>query len=139
MSGVIVDTSALVAILLREPGSDGLLDAITEGGLLPAPARVEYLRVASGSRVGLAREAALLLGHLKRLGLDTVPFDHRHARIASEANARYGKGNGRGGLLNLLDLMVYAVAIDRQMPLLFTGRDFASTDVRVHVGSRVED
>ena len=135
---MIVDTSALVAILLREPGAEALLDAIAQaGGLLPSPARVEYLRVASGSRVGLGPEAAMLLDHLERLGLDIVPFTTEHARIASDANLRYGKGIGSGGVLNLLDLMVYAVAKERGQPLLCTGNDFATTDLVIHPASRV--
>lgn len=135
---MIVDTSALVAILLREAGADVLLDAIVEeGGLLPAPARVEYLRVASGERVGLGREALTLLEHFERLGLDTVPFTDEHADIASAANLRYGKGVGAGGSLNLLDLMVYAVAKERGEPLLCTGNDFAAKDLAIHPASRV--
>ncbi len=134
---MIVDTSALVAILLRETGAEALLDAIAQaGGLLPSPARVEYLRVASGSRVGLDREAALLLDHLGRLSLETVPFTSEHARIASDANLRYGKGAGSGGVLNLLDLMVYSVAKERAEPLLCTGNDFATTDLIIHPASR---
>jgi ribonuclease VapC len=134
---VIVDTSALVAILLREAGAEALLDAIAQkGGLLPSPARVEFIRVASGDRVGLAREAVKLLDLLGRLGLDTVAFTNEHARIASEANLRYGKGNGSGGVLNLLDLMVYAVAKEREEPLLCTGKDFATTDLIIHPASR---
>ena len=136
---MIVDTSALLAILLREPGAGMLLDAIVQdGGMLPSPARVEFLRVASGSRVGLGPEASILLDRFEQIGLSTVAFTDEHARIACEANQRYGKGNGRGGLLNLLDLMVYAVAKDRDLPLLFTGRDFGSTDVRVHRSSRTD-
>ena len=134
---MIVDTSALVAILLQEPGAEALLGAIAdEGGLLPSPARVEFLRVASGSRVGLGREAVTLLERFEQLGLDTIPFTDEHARIASEANLRYGKGVGSGGLLNLLDLMVYAVAKERGEPLLCTGNDFVSTDLVIHSASR---
>lgn len=134
---MIVDTSALVAILLREPGAEALLDAIArDGGLLPSPARVEYLRVAAGSRVGLGREAEMLLERFERLGLDTIAFTDEHARIASEANLRYGKGIESGGVLNLLDLMVYAVAKERGKPLLCTGNDFATTDLVIHPASR---
>lgn len=134
---MIVDTSALVAILLREPGAEALLVAIAqEGGVLPSPAHVEYLRVASSSRVGLGREAAMLLERFGRLGLDTVPFTEEHARIAGEANLHYGKGIGSGGVLNLLDLMVYAVAKERGQPLLCTGNDFTVTDLVIHPASR---
>ena len=61
-----------------------------------------------------------------------------HAATAATAQIAFGKGNGRGGALNLLDLMVYAVAKDSGMPLLCTGRDFASTDAHIHPSSRVD-
>ncbi len=69
--------------------------------------------------------------------MTTLAWDARHATIAAEAQRRYGKGNGQGGKLNLLDLMVYAVAKQRDEPLLFTGRDFTTTDVEVHPASRI--
>lgn len=134
---LIVDTSALVAILTREEGAEIFLDALeTEAAVLPAPARVEFLRVASGSRLQLAVQAAQLLAEWEDGGLTTIPFDARHAKIASEANALYGSGNGRGGPLNLLDLMVYSVAKERGEPLLCTGKDFAATDIELHASSR---
>jgi ribonuclease VapC len=134
---VIVDTSALIAILTGEEGADALLDALdAESALLPAPASVEFLRVASGSRLQLAVQARQLLAEWEDGGLTTIPFDARHAEITSDANAHYGSGNGRGGPLNLLDLMVYAVAKERGEPLLCTGKDFAVTDLELHVASR---
>ena len=66
----------------------------------------------------------------------TLAPDTRHAEIASQANARYGSGNGQGGPLNLLDLMVFAVARERGEPLLCTGKDFAATDLTLHAASR---
>jgi ribonuclease VapC len=134
---VIVDTSALIAILIGEQGANALLDALeSEPAVLPAPARVEFLRVASGSRMQLAIQAEQLLAEWEDGGLTTVPFDARHAEIASQANARYGSGNGQGGPLNLLDLMVFAVARERGEPLLCTGKDFAATDLTLHAASR---
>jgi ribonuclease VapC len=130
---VVVDTSALIAILTGEEGADALLDDLdAEPALLPAPARVEFLRVASGSRLQLAVQAQQLLAEWEGGGLATIPFGARHAEIASEAKSIYGWGNGQGGPLNLLDLMVYAVAKQRDMPLLCTGKDFAATDLALH-------
>ena len=134
---MIVDTSALIAILTGEEGAGRLLDALeTEPALLPAPARVEFLRVAGGARLQLGEIAGDLLAEWETGGLTTIPFDAGHARIAAQANARYGTGMGQGGLLNLLDLMVYAVAKERGEPLLCTGKDFAATDLELHVASR---
>lgn len=132
---MIVDTSALAAILLREPGHETLLAAIAaQGGQLPAPARVEFLRVASGNRVDLAGPAEQLLNQLERLGLDTIAFTAEHASLAAAANARHGKG--MGGPLNLLDLMVLAVAQAREQPILCTGNDFRATGAAIHPASR---
>jgi ribonuclease VapC len=133
---MIVDTSALIAVLIGEEGAGRMLDAIeSEPALLPAPARVEFLRVASGARLQLGAIASELLAEWEAGGLTTIPFDAEHARIATEANGRYGKG--MGGALNLLDLMVYAVAKERGEPLLCTGKDFAATDLALHAASRL--
>lgn len=133
---MIVDTSALIAILANEEGADALSEAVESGGgFLPSPAQVEFTRVAAGVRFGRSAEAAELLVWLQRFGIVTLPFTAEQARVASEANARYGKG--MGGPLNLLDLMVYAVAKDRGAPILFTGRDFSATDALVHPASRL--
>jgi ribonuclease VapC len=132
---MIVDTSALVAILKREAGFERLLDAIgLEGGGVPAPALVEFLMVAAGA--DLTTRGAMLLDALREAGLVTIAFTAQHAATAGTARDRYGKGNGRGGRLNLLDLMVYAVAREQGEPLLCTGRDFASTDLQLHPASR---
>ena len=131
---MIVDTSALVAIFKREPGYELLRDAIgLEGGNLPAPALVEYMLVTSTARFA---DANVLMATFREQGLVTQHFTAEHAAIAAEANLRFGKGNGRGGVLNLLDLMVYAVAIDYGEPLLCTGKDFATTDIELHAASR---
>jgi ribonuclease VapC len=134
---VIVDTSALIAVLLCEAGSDRILDALDdEAGFLPAPALAEFWAVASGSQVDAAPLARELLDEWCDGGLTVLPFTEDHAKRVLEAIPLYGKGNGRGGLLNLLDLMVYAVAKERAEPLLCAGRDFATTDLDLHVASR---
>jgi ribonuclease VapC len=136
---VIVDTSALAAIAFEERGSEALLDALlSERCLLPAPAQTEFQRVAALRGVGFDAIAADLLETLEKAGLEVIPYDRTHAIIAARAQGKYGKGNGLGGLLNLLDLMVYAVATDRNMPILCTGRDFTSTDAAVHPSSRTD-
>lgn len=134
---MIVDTSALIAVLLGEEGSDRILDALDEEtGFLPAPALAEFWVVASGNRVDAAQPARQLIDEWRDAGLTVLPFTEDHARHVLEAIPLYGKGNGRGGLLNLLDLMVYAVAKERGEPLLCTGKDFAATDLELHAASR---
>ena len=135
---MIVDTSALVAVLLGEEGRGAILDALeAEEALLPAPALAEFLRVTSGSRIDAAGQAATLLEEWKQGGLRVLPFTEDHAMQLERAIPLFGKGNGRGGTLNLLDLMVYAVAMENGEALLCTGADFATTDVELHPASRV--
>jgi ribonuclease VapC len=97
---------------------------------------LEFMRVARGQRFGLDREADDLVARLESRGCAILAFTRDHARIAVAAELRFGSGNGRGGTLNLLDLMVYAVAKDRGEPLLCTGKDFAATDLELHPASR---
>jgi len=134
---VIVDTSALIAVLTGEDGAAALIQALgVESGVIPAPVVLKFLRVARGDRIGLASQAEALLDRLDRYGHTTAAFTAEHSALAAEAEKRYGKGNGRGGFLNLLDLMVYAVAKERDEPLLCTGKDFATTDLELHAASR---
>ena len=135
---MIIDTSALIAVLTGELGHEKLLAALLdESAILPAPARLEFLTVARGNRLGLAKQAEALLDRLTRLGMETLAWTADHAATAASAQMTYGKGNGRGGTLNLLDLMVYAVARQSNTALLCTGRDFASTDAAIHPSSRI--
>lgn len=134
---MIIDTSALVAVLADEAGSDSILAAMAdEEGVIPAPVCVEFFRVANGLRVGKGEKARQLLLDMEEYGCSIVPFTEKHAQIANDAEPVYGSGNGNGGPLNLLDLMVYAVAKERGEPLLCTGKDFAATDLVLHAASR---
>lgn len=134
---MIVDTSAMIAALLREDGCDAILDALEdEQSFLPAPALAEFWTVACGARLNVGEEATALFAEWQEGGLTVLPFNEDHAMKVREAIPLYGKGNGSGGLLNLLDLMVYAVAKDRGEPLLCTGKDFAATDITLHKASR---
>lgn len=132
---MIVDTSALVAILFAEGHCDSLLEAIvTEFACVPAPALAEFGLVAAGR--GEDANARDMIASLIEDGLIVADFTEAHAALSWEARDRYGKGNGKGGILNLLDLMVYAVAKERGEPLLCTGKDFAVTDLALHSASR---
>jgi ribonuclease VapC len=135
---LIVDTSALIAVLNKEDGHEALRAALSnEPKIMPAPTRLEFSTVATNPRFKFAEKAQAYFDELIELGMETLAWDARHAAIAAEAQLRYGKGNGRGGVLNLLDLMVYAVAKERDEALLFAGRDFTTTDVMVHPASQV--
>ena len=130
----VVDTSVLVAMAKGEPGYRELRTVFAnEIAALPTPALVEFHRVMAPAGNRPDANALMLI---EDLGLHVMPFGVQAAHAAVIANELYGSGNGRGGLLNMLDLMVYAVAKVEGLPILCTGKDFAATDAVLHPASR---
>jgi ribonuclease VapC len=125
---VIVDTSALVAIVTGEPGYERLLRAIAEAGdpALPASCLLEAHMVIRGRFP--PEMIATLDGVIAEAGLRIAAITEAHAAHARAAFDRYGKGRHPAGL-NFGDCMAYAVAKEEGAPLLFVGEDFALTDV----------
>lgn len=134
---MIVDTSALVAVLRREEGYAPILDALVrDESLIPAPVLLEFARVAAGAGNVPDPQAEALVDTLLGAQASVLPFGVDAARHAAAANAAHGRGNGRGGLLNILDLMVLGCARAERRPILCTGRDFAVSGVDLHPASR---
>jgi ribonuclease VapC len=127
---VVLDTSALVAILVGEPESARMVRAISRAParLVGAPTLVETAAVMA-ARKGSGGEIALD-ALLHRLGATVVDMTPDAARLARLAYARFGKGVGSPGVLNFGDCLAYGVAIAAREPLLFKGDDFARTDVQ---------
>lgn len=125
---MIVHSSALVALVRGEPGSDTLARAIgtAGGGLVPAPCLLATCMVLSGQKGTDSRP--LLDDLLATLRLTVAPFTETHARAATHAFLRFGKGR-HPAALNFGDCMAYAVAQTEERPLLFVGHDFTRTDV----------
>lgn len=126
---MIVDSSALVAILLDEPeGPDFALRMSEHSVELSAATLTESMMVVRGKAGDeLVRELEELLRSVDAL---VVPLDEWQARLASTAHARFGRGSGHPARLNYGDCFSYALAITRDQPLLFKGDDFLHTDVR---------
>ncbi len=125
---MILDSSAVVAVLLREPGFEALLDAIAAGGLpaIGAPTLTETgivltARLGPSGRTFLAR-------FLAEGAVSVVAFGEQHWQSAVEAYARFGKGR-HPARLNFGDCMSYAVAKIAGEPLLCVGDDFLLTDI----------
>lgn len=136
---MIVDTSALAAIALAEPQWESLLTAIAHSDcVVPAPVLTELQLATARRSPEVAAAAQALIERMLELGARIEPFQLRHTNITEAARPKFGKGNGCGGTLNFGDLMVYAVAKDRNEPVLCTGRDFASTDLDLHPASRLD-
>lgn len=134
---MIVDTSALVAVLYREPEYEAIRAALySADGAIPAPVLVEFHRVAALERNQPNAEAARLLELVFQRNARVLPFSEEAAVAAIEANQAYGSGNGHGGTMNMLDLMVYGMAKTTGRPILCTGKDFAATDAELHPASR---
>jgi ribonuclease VapC len=134
---LIVDTSVLIAIIHGEHDAHSLNRAMADAQIvIPAPVITELHLVAQRGGPARIADADDLIASLTEHGAEIAAFEQRHATITATARDLYGKGNGQGGLLNFGDLMVYAIAKDRGMPLLCTGSDFASTDLVLHPASR---
>jgi ribonuclease VapC len=127
---MVIDSSALIAILLGEPDRERFKRAISAADvrLVSAVTKLEANLVAV-SRLG-PRGAEELDDVLRNVGATITPFDDHQADIARDAFIRYGKGRHRASL-NFGDCASYALAIAEAEPLLFKGTDFAATDVEV--------
>lgn len=125
---MIVDSSAILAVVFREDGYEALLDRIQDADAVLAGAPT----LAETSIVLTARLGDDAGGMLERiideLGIDEVPFGELHWREAGDAFRRFGKGR-HPAALNFGDCLTYAIASLSGEPLLFVGEDFARTDL----------
>jgi ribonuclease VapC len=125
---VIVDTSALVAILFGEPDADLLLRRIQKEAVcrLSAGNYLEFVIVLSRQGPGeMLLEGELFL---QRAAIAIEPVSLRQIELARHAYLDFGKGRHPAGL-NFGDCFAYALAKDKGEPLLFKGKDFAQTDI----------
>ena len=126
---IVVDTSAIVALLFAEPGGDLLQRRLLdERCVMSAATRVE-LGIVIEARTGPAG-TQLLEELLDRIEIEIVPVDAELAQEALVGWRRFGKGRHDAGL-NLGDTFSYALSRRLGQPLLFVGDDFAQTDVAV--------
>jgi len=126
---MVVDTSALIAILLNEPEAEPMVRALAraEARLVGAPTLVEAAAVMHAKK-GSGGEVALD-ALLARAEIRVLPMSLSAARRARLAYGRFGKGVGDPGVLNYGDCLAYGVAMSEREPLLFKGDDFCQTDV----------
>jgi len=120
-----VDTSALMALLLNEAAADLIVDALeTADTILISAATVAEAMIVAERR-GLDQEMRTLIDGL---GMEVAPVNAAAAHAAAQAYKRWVKGR-HPAALNFVDCFAYALASDRRVPLLFTGDDFAHTDL----------
>ncbi|MFZ0392817.1 MAG: type II toxin-antitoxin system VapC family toxin [Terracidiphilus sp.] len=127
---MIVDSSALVAMLTNEKAGDAL-SVVMDGPEVIRMSAASYLEAAI---VIDAHRDAVLSARLDDTILDCEiviePVTPEQARIARQAYRDYGRGSGHRANLNFGDCFSYALARDKREPILFKGDDFGHTDLR---------
>jgi ribonuclease VapC len=128
---MIVDSSAIVAVVYGEPEAEHFIRALES----------ERVHMSAGSyletTIVIDREkdselSAILDGLLSDAEVTVVPFTADLATIARSAHQRFGRGSGHPAKLNYGDCFAYALAKKTGEPLLFKGDDFTHTDVQIY-------
>jgi ribonuclease VapC len=129
---MVIDTSAVLAILLNEPERGTFIDALAEDPvrLMSAVSALEAAVVIEARKREFGGIEYDLL--LQRAKVDIVSFTQKHMEEAREAWRKFGKGNHPAGL-NFCDCCAYALSRVSGEPLLYKGADFGSTDVRAAI------
>jgi ribonuclease VapC len=131
---MIVDTSAIIAILFKEPDAQTFAAAISHAGRCKISA-ANFLEtsivveVHAGTNGGRQFDALV-----QRTGMVIEPVTEEHARLARQAYLDFGKGRHPAGL-NFGDCFSYALSRESGEPLLYKGDDFPKTDIIAATGS----
>lgn len=129
---IVIDTSAVVAMILRESTAPALYARLAND-LDRVMSVVSYLEagtvLAGRQQKDKLRAITHLDAFLEEAGIVLAAADEIQARHAMRARIVYGRGMGHGGTLNLGDTFAYALAKVHRAPLLFVGNDFSTTDV----------
>ncbi len=126
---MVIDSSALISILLEEPGHNSLLEKAGSAELLfvGAPIALETAMVLCSRWQKDARP--MLSSFLRGMNVEIVDFSEVHYDAAISAFLRFGKGRHPAGL-NFGDCISYALAVVSGLPLLYSGIHFSRTDVQ---------
>lgn len=129
---MIVDTSAIIAILKDEPDALRFQTALAHCGNSITMSAATYLEAA----IVVDRNANGTLSQrfddvLDTFAITIAPVTEPQAKLARAAYRQFGKGTGHPAGLNFGDCFSYALAVERSQPLLFKGADFGQTDVLV--------
>jgi ribonuclease VapC len=130
---IVVDSSALIAILEQEPEAERYLAIIRDAPRRLVSAITVYeTGIVIGARRG-RQSAGEIMAFLAELDVEIVPFAEPYISQALGAYSRFGKGIDPKARLNLGDCAAYALAKVLDLPLLFKGADFSQTDIRQYV------
>ena len=133
---MIVDSSALVAVLFQEPGFDAFVSALSRSrrSRMSAGTYLESSIVVDGRRQPVLSGRLDEFLSLHRISVE--PVTENQAVIARRAYRDFGRGSGNPANLNFGDCFAYALAKDLGEPLLYNGDDFAHTDIRSALGAK---
>lgn len=127
---MIVDSSAIIAILRGEPNAERFITALSQS---PLPKRMSAAAYLETALVIDASRDAVLSRNLDRLieiaQITIEPFTHEQAKRARQAYRDFGKGSGHPAQLNFGDCFAYALAGSTGETLLYRGADFGHTDI----------
>jgi ribonuclease VapC len=127
---VIIDSSALVAVVRNEPDADRFFHALSDTREPKRMSATNYLEAAiviDGAKSPIASRR--FDDAIDATGIIVEPVTPEQAEIARAAYRDFGKGSGHPAALNLGDCFHYALARARREPLLFKGEDYSQTDV----------
>lgn len=128
-----VDTSVIIAISMNEPEADAFRPLMgRETVIIGWPTLLEARMVLTGK--GFVSAATMIKRLSETPNVITVAFEEKHFRAAEDAFTRFGRGR-HPAALNMGDCFSYAVAAVAKAPLLFKGRDFSQTDLKLHPAS----
>jgi ribonuclease VapC len=124
---VIVDSSALIAIVLREPGWEALAEKLSTSPAGTGAPTLAEAGIVLTAKLG-PRGRSLLARVVQEARVAVIPFTDEHWPIAIDAYARFGKGRHAAGL-NFGDCLTCAAARLANQPLIYVGENFAKTDL----------
>jgi ribonuclease VapC len=127
---VIVDASALITVVLEEPGFETHLETLLRSPTNRMSAATFLEAAIVVDRLPNPRASVRFDELVSNLGIIVEPVTAHQAMVAREAHRRFGRGTGHPARLNFGDCFAYALAKDLYEPLLFIGQDFIHTDVR---------
>lgn len=129
---IAIDLSAVISIVAQEPGYEDYVAAVELADICMMSA-ANYLEC-SIVFIGRTGNRSDLDVWIDRFRVNVVSVDLAQARLAADAFARYGRGR-HPARLNYGDCFAYALAADRNAPLLYKGTDFDKTDLRSALAS----
>lgn len=128
---MIVDTSAIVAVIREELGAEVYVRLITAAPIARISAGTYVELGVVIDRLADAVSSGAIDAFLEMTRIQIVPLTASQARIARTAYQKFGKGSGHPARLNMGDCFSYALARETGEPLLFKGLDFALTDIEI--------